>query len=453
MTLPPGPPLPAALQALIWARRPLSFLEACQRRYGDVFTLHIRNGGTWVVLANPHDVRRIFTTEHELLGVGLANSVLGPLLGPGSVMLLEEPEHLRRRRLMLPPFHGRRMTGYREMIEEVTMAEIRLWPRDQPFALWPSMQNITLEAIMRVVFGDLERPRMVRLRAALRTLTNWMNDPRRLTVLAVAGPSWLSANSGYRTVMEPVESLVLEELHELRARGEAAAGEGIAATLAYTRYEDGEPMSDPELRDELVTLLTDGPTSALLTWSFERLLREAAPLARLTEEVLSGGSDAYLRAVVKETMRLCPAAPLLMRRLKADMSFSGHLLPAGTTVAPCVHLIHHREELYPEPSRFRPERFLGGGAEAAASWIPFGGGVRRCLAASYAEMLMREVISTVIRQVELEPEDHRAERPLKSAITFVPHLHGRVRCRRRHGSSRLVSEQQLASAAGAPATA
>jgi cytochrome P450 len=421
--LPPGPRMPSTLQAIGWARRPLPFLSRCRRRYGDVFTLRVRNAGTWVILSDPEDVRQVFTLDHALLEVGLANSILGPLLGPRSVMLLEEPEHVRRRRLMLAPFHGVRMQGYRQMMAEVTREQVHKWPIGEPFELWPHMQEITLTAIMRVIFGEVRTPRMRELRRLLRSLTNWMNDPRRMTLVAVAGPRWLAGSPAYQQVMEPVEATVLEEVRERQASGRS--GEDIASMLAEARYEDGEPMSGQDLRDELVTLLTDGPTSALLCWSFERLVRHPTKLARLREEVREGEGDLYLEAVVKETMRLCPAAPIVVRRLREPMRLGGHLVPAGTTVAPCVHLIHRREDLYPNPLEFRPERFLEA-QPGAYTWIPFGGGVRRCLAASYAQLLMKQVIGTVLSEVELRAARPPSERPIKSAITFVPDRHGLV---------------------------
>ncbi|HSZ12408.1 MAG TPA: cytochrome P450 [Solirubrobacteraceae bacterium] len=423
--LPPGPRMPSALQAVAWARRPLPFLERCRRRYGDVFTLRVRNAGTWVILADPEDVRTVFTADHATLGVGIANSILGPLLGPRSVMLLEEPEHVRRRRLMLPPFHGERMQGYGEMMAELTRRELRSWPRGEPFELWPHMQEITLESIMRVVFGGVDTDRLRSLHERVRALTNWMNDPRRLTLLAAAGPRWLAGNTGYREVMEPVEQAVLEEVRDRQAHADSDEREDIASMLAGARYEDGAPMTEQDLRDELVTLLTDGPTSALLCWAFERLLRHPAKLARLRTEVHSGQGDEYLDAVVKETLRLCPAAPLVVRRVLEPMTLGGHPIPAGTTVAPSVHLVHRREDIYPQPQRFLPERFLDRAA-GAYTWIPFGGGVRRCLAAPYAQMLMKNVIGTVVGELDLQPVDRRSERPEKSAITFVPHMHGLV---------------------------
>ncbi|MGA7704085.1 MAG: cytochrome P450 [Solirubrobacteraceae bacterium] len=423
--LPPGPRMPSTLQAVAWARRPLPFLERCQKHFGDIFTIGVKHAGTWVILADPEDVKKVFTADHAVLGVGLANSILGPLLGPRSVMLLEEPEHVRRRKLMLPPFHGERMKGYSEMMAEITRREVAMWPVGEPFELWPRMQEITLEAIMRVVFGPVETDRLRRLRHLLRRLTNWMNDPRRLNLLAAAGPARFAGNRDYRGMMGPVENAVLEEVRRRQIDPGCTDGTDIAAMLGEARYEDGSPMTEQDLRDELVTLLTDGPTSSLLSWAFERILRHPQQYARLRAEVDAGEEEVYLDAVVKEVMRLCPAAPIVVRRLLEPMELGGYTIPAGTTVAPCVHLVHRRPEVYPGPLRFRPERFLETPA-GTYTWIPFGGGVRRCLAASYAQLLMREVIATVVGEVDLRAVEARSERPSKSAIAFVPERHARV---------------------------
>jgi cytochrome P450 family 135 len=441
-TLPPGPKMPSTLQAVAWARRPLPFLERCQKHFGDIFTIRVKHAGTWVILADPEDVKRVFTADHAVLGVGLANSILGPLLGPRSVMLLEEPEHVKRRKLMLPPFHGERMKGYSEMMAEVTRREVANWPLGEPFELWPRMQEITLEAIMRVVFGPVETEELERLRASLRRLTNWMNDPKRLNLLAATGPGRFAGNNDYRAMMAPVERDVLEQVRLRQATPGYTDGGDIAAMLAEARYEDGSPMTEQDLRDELVTLLTDGPTSSLISWAFERILHHPEQYARLRADLdrtaerqpssdgaqtARGEESAYLDAVVKETMRLCPAAPIVVRKLLAPMQLGGYRIPAGTTVAPCVHLVHRRPDIYPEPLRFRPERFLeraGGNVINTYTWIPFGGGVRRCLAAPYAQLLMKQVIGTVIGEVDLRAVEPRSERPRKSAIAFVPHRHG-----------------------------
>lgn len=423
-TLPPGPQMPSALQAIGWAKRPMAFLKRCHRRYGDTFTLRILHSGTWVVLGDPEDVKKVFTTEAGSLGVALANPLLGPVLGRRSVMLMEEPEHMTRRRLMLPPFHGQRMNGDAEMMAEMARREVRSWPAGEPFELWPRMQSITQEVVMRAVFGPDEEGHLDRLRGLLKRLTESMNDPGSVALLAALGPRWLSRSSRYRAAMEPVERAVLEEVERRRTEGENGRAD-VVSMLVGARYEDGSPMSEKDLRDELLTLLTDGPTSSSLAWVFERLLRHPEKLQRLREEVLAGVDGAYMDAVVKETLRLCPPVPVVVRRLLEPMELGGYTLPAGTTVAPCIYLIHRREEVYPQPRSFVPERFLEQPA-GTYTWIPFGGGVRRCLAASYAEMEMKRVLRTVLSEVHLHPVDARSERARRSAIAFSPDRRGLV---------------------------
>ena len=425
MSLPPGPRLPSALQALGWAKRPYPFMKRCRERYGDTFTLRILHSGTWVFLCDPADVKKVFTAPAAGLGVELANPLLLPVLGPRSVMLLEEPEHMPRRRLMLPPFHGRRTGADAEMMAEVTREEIRRWPVGEPFELWPRMQRITQEVIVRSVFGRDETGRLGPLRELLHGLTATLNDPGRLSLLAALGPGWFARSGRFRAAMEPVEAALLEEVDRRRREGRNGHKD-IVSILIDARYEDGAPLSERDLRDELMTLLTDGPTSSSLAWVFERLLRHPEKLARLREEVLGGEEDAYMDAVVKETLRLCPPVPVVVRRLLEPLELGGYALPAGTTVAPCVYLIHRREEVYPHPRRFLPERFLEQ-PPGTYTWIPFGGGTRRCLAASYAELEMKRVLRTVLGEVDLRPaEEGSDERSRRSAISFSPDKRGRV---------------------------
>ena len=422
--LPPGPPLPRALQAVGWARRPLPFLEKCERRYGRAFTLRMLHWGDWVVLSDPADVKAIFTGG-EKVGVASANPILGPLLGPTSVMLSEEPGHMRKRKLMLPAFHGKAIETDAKMMTDVALREIASWPEGEPFALWPRMQSVTLDVVMRSVFGPNLHPRLATLRQRLVELTEWMNDSRNLARLAVFGPRWVVRSPGYRRAMGAVEQAVLEEVARRRAEPEPERPD-IVSMLIAARYEDGSPLGQRELRDELVTLLSDGPTSSTLAWAFERLLRNPEVLAKARVAVgEEDGGDAYLDAVVKETLRLRPPVPVVVRRLREPMRLGGHDLPAGTVVAPCIHLIHRSAEHYPEPRRFLPERFLDQ-PPGTYTWIPFGGGVRRCLAASYAEMEMKRVLRTVLSTVELRPADARAERVTKSSIAFSPDKHSLV---------------------------
>jgi cytochrome P450 len=421
--LPPGPRLPRALQAVGWTQRPLPWLEKCHRRYGDAFTLRIRHYGDWVLLADPDDVKKVFTAGDKV-GVATANPLLGPLLGPRSVMLLEEPVHMTRRKLMLPSFHGRSVQADSEMMAEVARREVSRWPVGEPFVLWPRMQDVTLDVVMRAVFGpDSQSPRLEPLRDRLRTLTTWMNEPRNLAMLAAFGPGWVTRSRGYREAMGAVEEAVMEEVRRRKSEPEGGSP-GVVSMLVRAEYEDGTPMSDQDLRDELVTLLSDGPTSSTLAWTFERLLRHPDKLEKLREDVDSG-DGAYLDAVVKETLRLRPPVPVVVRTLLEPMRLGGHDLPAGTIVAPCIHLIHRDERNYDEAHRFLPERFVGK-QPGTYTWIPFGGGVRRCLAASYAEMEMKRVLRIVLETTELRAVEDTAERARKSAISFAPDQKGLV---------------------------
>jgi cytochrome P450 len=437
--LPPGPRMPRAVQAVGWTQRPMPFLERCHRRYGDIFTLRIRHYGDWVLLADPDDVKRVFTAGRAV-GVDTANPLLGPLLGPRSVMLLEEPEHMTRRKLMLPSFHGQAVQADSAIMAQVARQEIARWPVAEPFALWPRMQDITLDVVMRAVFGPAsEAPRLAPLRESLRALTTWMNEPRNLALLAVLGPGWVTRSRGYREAMGAVEAAVMEEVRRRKAEPQGGAM-GVVSMLVGARYEDGSPLSDQDLRDELVTLLSDGPTSSTLAWTFERLLRNPDKLELLREDVL-GGEGTYLDAVVKETLRLRPPVPVVVRRLLEPLRLGGYQLPAGTTVAPCIHLIHRDERWYEQPLRFLPERFVGR-QPGTYTWIPFGGGVRRCLAASYAEMEMKRVLRIVLETTELRPVEAGGERARKSAISFSPDQKGLV-----------IAEPREAEPSGAPALA
>jgi cytochrome P450 family 135 len=445
VSLPPGPKMPRALQALGWSRRPLAFMQRAQENYGDVFTLRIGHAGAWVLLCNPAHAKELFTTDPRELGVGVANGLLGPLLGSRSVMLLEEPEHMTRRKLMLPSFHGASASGYSELIDDVTRREIATWPRGEAFELWPRMQNITLEVIMRVVFGDVQTPRLTRLRELLEALTSSMNNGRRLALLALIGPGWIARDPRFRRTMVAVEATIAEEIRERQHAGANGASDDVLSMLLQVRYEDGSALSWRDLRDELVTLLSDGPTATLLAWAFERLLRHPDKLARLRAEVDDGAEQVYLDAVVKEITRLCPSVPVVLRRLAQPMLIAGHTLPAGTAVGPCIHLIHRSSDVYERPRSFMPERFLGDSA-GAYSWIPFGGGARRCIAASYAQLEMRRVIHTVLGEVELRAAEQRSARAERSAIAFSPGARGHVVVERRRRPSGRRAWRQLSSA-------
>jgi cytochrome P450 family 135 len=425
--LPPGPGASRALQTVRWIFRPAAMLEDCRRRYGDMFTLRIAHEGTWVFLADPDAIKQVFKGDPRVLHAGEANVVLLPMLGHHSVLLLDEAAHMSQRKLMLPSFHGERMRGYEDVMAEVARAEIGRWPLGEALPVRPAMQRITLEVIMRTVFGVQDAARRERLRSALAEALEWGSDPRRMAVLAAIGPQRLSRAQIFRRVRDPADALIYEEIADRRGAADLAERGDVLSLLLQVRHDDGSPMSDEELRDELMTLLVAGheTTTSALAWAVERLVRHPDKLERLCGEVESGDDDDYLDAVCKETLRLRPILALVLRRLTEPMEIGGRLLPAGVNLAPCIYLVHRRPDVYPEPLAFRPERFLDQPA-GTYTWIPFGGGVRRCLGASFALFEMKVVLRELVAALELRPSDPRPERITRRAITLVPERGGQV---------------------------
>ncbi|HEY8583570.1 MAG TPA: cytochrome P450 [Capillimicrobium sp.] len=414
--LPPGPRMPRALQTLAWVTRPMPWMERLRARHGDVFTVRIAQEGTWVFLAHPDAVKQVFTGDPEVLHAGQANRILRPWLGDHSVLLLDGQDHLSQRRLLLPPFHGERMQRYGELMTEVAEREVATWPLGEPLRLWPRMQAVTLEIIVRAIFGAEAGERMTRLRERLRHSTEMTTDWRVMTAMATLGPDRYGATRSWRRKIDPVDEVVFEVIRARREAGDAEGRDDILSMLLQARHEDGSPMSDQELRDELMTLLVAGheTTATSLAWAVERMLRHPGGMERLRD-----GDDDFLDAVVKETLRLRPVLPIVVRKLQAPMEIGGWDLPAGVTVAPCIHLVHRREDVYPEPARFRPERFLEHPA-GTYTWLPFGGGIRRCLGASFALFEMKAVLRVVARQVTLRAVAPEPEPVRRRAITLTP---------------------------------
>ncbi len=419
-SLPPGPTVPRVAQVARWILRPVPFAIECQARYGDMFTLRVENA-PWVMLADPEAIREVFSARPELVHAGEANEILRPTLGPRSILLLDDADHLRQRKLMLGPFHGERMQRYRDAMVDVTEHELERMPVGRPFAMRPHMQAITLEVIMRAVFGA-RTGELGRLRELLATMLDTTARPRRLLMLALMGPN----NTAMRRLSQRELAPLDAELHRVIAQRRAAPDlderDDILSMLLLAVDEDGVGLTDAELRDELVTLLVAGheTTATSLAWAFERLARHPEMLDRLVAD------EPYRDAVVKETLRLRPVIAVVLRTLTEPMEVAGRLLPAGAKVVPCILLVHRRTDLYPEPAAFAPERFLNGGGPGAYGWIPFGGGVRRCLGAAFAQMEMSVVLATVAGRVRLEAVGP-PERVSRRAITFVPARGGEVR--------------------------
>jgi cytochrome P450 family 135 len=409
-------------------------MSDCARRYGDMFTLKITNEGTWVFLTDPDAVKQVFTGDPRLLHAGEANVVLLPVLGSHSVLLLDEAAHMAQRKLMLPSFHGARMRGYEQTMAEVAQREIERWPAGERLSAWPTMQAITLEVIMRTVFGVTESDRITRLGQALREALSWSTEPRRMAQLALLGPRRIAERGTLQRALQPADDLIFEEIRSRRDAPDLEQRDDVLSLLLQARHDDGSPMSDQELRDELMTLLVAGhETSATaLSWALEALARHPAALNRLREEV-DAGDDAYLDAVIQETLRLRPVIALVLRRLTEPMEIGGRLLPAGVNVAPCIYLMHRRPDIYPNPRAFRPERFLER-PPATYTWIPFGGGVRRCLGASFAQFEIKVVLRELVARLDIRPARPHPERRVRRAIVFAPERGGELVVERREAA-------------------
>jgi cytochrome P450 family 135 len=435
MTLPPGPSSPA-VQTARWLYRPIDFLDSCRRRFGDAFSVKFLGFRTpMVILSDPEAIAALYRSRENGLPPG-RTLALEPLMGPRSVLLLEGSDHLSRRKLMLPPFHGDRMRAYEDVIAAVTNSEIDSWSLDRPFPIHPRMQAITLEVIMRAVFGVQDASRLSRLRDLLSRMLGGVASPAlQFRVLLATRFGRGDPIEDVRQQSRAIDELLFAEIAERRRDPNLAERDDILSLMLAARFEDGGRMDDGELRDQLMTLLLAGheTTATALAWTFDLLLRNPAAQSRLRASI-EAGEDEYLRAVSSESLRLRPVVPLAGRRLTSELRVNGYVLPAGTDVTPSIWLAHTRPESYANPLEFRPERFLDKPPETY-SWIPFGGGVRRCLGAAFAEFEMRVVLREVLSRCELRAARSRPERIARRNITFSP----------RRGTPVIVAQRRSAS--------
>jgi len=418
--LPPEPQSSPPVQALRWSVRPLAFMHECRQRYGDAFSVtFVGFKSPMVLVSDPAVVKALFTERANTLAPG-RTTILEPIVGPRSLLLQEGAEHIARRRLMLPPFHGERMRSYESVVAEAIGNEIDSWPLGTKFPIHSSMQAVTLEVILRAVFGVSKGPRLDSLRTMLTDVLAETASPwAQLIGLATRGLGngpW----ARFERQLREVDELLLAEIAEHRRLPNLDERDDILSMLIEARFEDGEGMSDSELRDQLMTLLLAGheTTATALAWTFDLLLRNPATMDRLRDSIAAGDED-YLRATITESLRLRPVIPIAGRILAAELEVGDLTLPPGTNVAPAIWLTHTREDVYPEPFRFRPERFLDEGPDTYA-WIPFGGGIRRCLGAAFAEFEMRIVLQEVLSRCDLHAASARPEAVGRRNITLSP---------------------------------
>ena len=416
---PPGPRLPVAVQTILFGKYRHRYLPALRRRYGDTFMVRIApHQRKLVLISRPEDIRAVFSGPSTVYHAGEGNSILGPIMGEHSVLLLDESEHLRIRQLLMPAFHGAALRGYQDLVTELARAEIARWPHDRPFKIHERMQALTLEIILQVVFGVSEEDRL----AELRPVVTKAVAVRPVVMLGAFYPQLRTFGPWrrYVEVQQELNRLLYAEIAHRRVTEDVRHRTDVLSMLARSSLNGPEGLTDAELRDNLITLLLAGheTTATALAWAFHDLARRPDVLVRAQQAADAGDAD-YLHAVAKESMRLHPVIYEVARRLTEPVEVGGFLIPVGATVMPGIGIVQADPEHHVEPEDFRPERFIGT-QPASNTWIPFGGGVRRCLGAGFSLMEASAVLAEVLGRFDLAPARPQAEPAVARNITLGP---------------------------------
>ena len=431
--LPPGPRSPAVAQMVRWIFQPLTLMNDCQRRYGDVFTLRGFGSGGFVVVCTPDLIKQVLVADSDVLLAGVGNAtLLEPMLGRHSLLTLDGKEHLRQRRLLLPSFHGERMHAFEATMREITEQSFAQWPVGRPFELHPLMQSITLDVILQTVFGVADSGSYRELRQRLVDVLDvsanpWLLIPGMIGIDPFRYP-WLEITKRKRAMDDAIYKMIAER------RKQPAGGTDVLSMMLEARDEQGRTMTDIELRDELVTLLLAGheTTATSLAWTFDQLLANAETYQKLAGE-LEAGRDAYLDAVIREALRIRPVVPMFGRHVAKPFQLGKWLIPPGNRVACSIYLAGKRADAYPNPDRFDPERWIGVKPDPYM-WVPFGGGVRRCIGIAFAQFEMRVVLQTVVPRARMRLADGPSK-VTRRGITLAP-----------SGGARVVLDQRIARA-------
>jgi cytochrome P450 len=433
--LPPGPRTPTALQSIGWWSRPTAYMERCRARYGKRFTIRLLGQSPFVILSDPDEIKQVFTAPPDVLHPGEGARILEPVIGANSVILLDEDPHIRQRKLLLPAFHGEKMQRLSGLMGELAEREVASWPTGEPTPLHGRLQRLTLEVILRAVFGLQRGAQLDELRDLMTEVLAFGESPLSLLppaqrLLAGRGPVGRMERVGARA-----DALIYALIEERRQ--DSGDGEDVLSMLLGARDEDGEPMSPAELRDELVTALVAGheTTASQLAWALERIAREPGVQRRLHEELDDGSDDAYLTATINEILRRRPVVPNAEPRLvKQPVQIGDIEYQPGVVLFASAYLVHHDAAIYPDPYAFRPERFLDQ-TPGTYTWIPFGGGRRRCLGASFALLEMKIVLRAALTRYELRSTGGPPEITRRRGITFSP-----------SGGSRVILDERTPSA-------
>jgi cytochrome P450 len=399
--------------------RPIPLMERCRERYGPIFSMNMGPAAV-VMISDPRLAKGVMAGDPKILRAGDTNGLFRPVVGSHSILLLDGEEHMRHRKIMLPAFGGGHGQRFADQVREIAEERISGWRTGQRLSLRDEMEAISFESIMRVVFNDDAHGRQGRLRELIPEMMDRCDSPYTLLPWFRKSLAGLSPYARLMKVVGEVDEALYEAIDERRADPLVQLRDDVLSLLLRAIQDDGRPLGDRAIRDELLTLIMAGyeTTTSALAWSFERLMRSPAPMERLIAE-LERGEDEYLNAVVQETLRCRPVVPVVARRLRAPQEIGGYTLPAGTILMVSIYLVHNDPEGYPEPDRFRPERFLGGTPDQAV-WIPFGGGVRRCMGASFAQLEMKVVLREVLTRVKLRARSEASELAKRTRFTFAP---------------------------------
>ncbi len=404
--------------------RPTQLLERCRRRYGDIFRLRLGPGRNTIVVAEPNAARRVITGDPSVFRAGDANGILKPVVGPSSLLVLDDEEHLRHRRILLPAFGAEHGREFAERVEGITRNRVAAWKPGQALKLQEEMEAISLEAIMGIALGSDSEERRERFRVLIPEMMRRCSSPFTLLPYFRHELGGITPYARLRKLLAELDSLFFDAIVERQASSDDRASDALSLLCAATD-ESGTPLSNSQIRDELLTMIMAGyeTTTSALAWSFERLLRSPEVLQRLLEEIDRGG-DEYLDAVVSEVLRMRPVVPVVVRKTREDLDLNGHLISSGSVLMVAIYLLHRDPDLFEDPDVFRPERFLP--HEADGAWLPFGGGVRRCLGASFAQLEMKVVIRTVLSMARLHADGSHGEPVKRRRFTFAPGRDARV---------------------------
>ncbi len=402
-SVPPGPGPSRVLNTWRFQTRPVELLEDARRRFGHVWMLRLVGHTDFVVVSDPKLIEEVFTADPTVLHTGSGTGK--PVMGPRSTIIVNEREHEEMRAMLNPLFRGESIWLYNALTASIADEELDRWPLHEPQSLMPLMQAITLRVIMSAIFGVTESDRQEALAERIETLIAWGSGPARMSKMHRSQRMGKPPPKSLAKARDPLDEMVYEVIERARQDPNLEQRNDILALLIQARYKDGSPLSDQELRDHLVTLLIQGHSSTAdaLSWALERLMRTPEAHERLREEV-QGDAEEYLDAVTKETLRIRPPLGMCTRLVNKPFKLGEYDLEPGTLIAPNIYLVHHDEDIYPEPERFRPERFLEA-QPGRYTWIPFGGGYRACLGGFFATAEIKIVLRTLLRRARFEPVD------------------------------------------------